>query len=376
MAGYECSDQLNCFGERVDLLMSSGHLALIDQDYKSLAAFSIKTVREGIRWSVVEKKPYQYNWDSVIMMFEKAKVNHIQQIWDICHFGYADDLTPLHPMFPRRFAALCKAFVLLYKTYFPEKTLIVTPINEVSFISWLGGEANGTSPYCKGQGWEVKYALMKAYIEGIEAMKSVDPLVRILTTEPLVNIIAPSNADKELKQKAAKQNEDQFQAVDILCGKICPGLRGKPEYLDLLGFNFYFNNQWMLDEYHFMGWAERFSHREWPGLAELLHAVYLRYEHPIVLTETSHSGIDRPKWMEYIGLECEKTLMLGVPLLGVCLYPIIDRTDWDHTDNWHHSGLWDAELQVDGPPKRVLYNAYASALKQSQKKISSVLPLV
>ena len=45
MAGYECSDQLNCFGERVNLLETSGHLNLLEQDYQNLEPFKIKTVR-------------------------------------------------------------------------------------------------------------------------------------------------------------------------------------------------------------------------------------------------------------------------------------------------------------------------------------------
>jgi hypothetical protein len=96
-------------------------------------------------------------------------------------------------MFARRFAHLCRAFVILYRSIVPTGNLIVTPINEVSFLSWLGGDARGTSPIVSGLGWEVKYMLMKAYIEGIKAMKEVDPTIRILTTEPLVNMVTPEN---------------------------------------------------------------------------------------------------------------------------------------------------------------------------------------
>ena len=65
MGGYECSDKLNAFGNRVDLLSETGHLLLVDEDYKRLKPFNIRTVREGIRWSQVEKSPYQYNWGEV-----------------------------------------------------------------------------------------------------------------------------------------------------------------------------------------------------------------------------------------------------------------------------------------------------------------------
>lgn len=373
MAGYECSDQLNCFGERVDLLESSGHLQILEEDYQSLSLFNIKTVREGIRWSQVEKKPFQYDWNTVIYMFEKAKKKNIQQIWDICHFGFAEDLTPLHPMFARRFSSLCRAFVLLYKKHFPNKLLIVTPINEVSFISWLGGEARGTTPYCNGQGWEVKYNLMKAYIEGISAMKEVDPYIRILTTEPLVNIVAPIDATEEVKEFAAQDNENQYQATDILCGKLCPELGGKPGFLDIVGFNYYFNNQWENIDHIFLSWKEQSEHPGWKSLSGLLTQSYERYHRPIVLSETSHAGTDRPDWIQYVGDECNKVLQNNLPLLGVCLYPIIDRTDWDYTETWHHSGLWDIDITTNNPTSRILYEPYATALIDAQQAINNTL---
>ncbi|MEJ7679508.1 MAG: hypothetical protein WKG06_16930 [Segetibacter sp.] len=194
MAGFECSDQLNAFGHRVDLLNETGHLQLIDEDYRRLKSFNITTVREGIRWTHVETRPYHYDWSTVKLMLQRGKANGVQQLWDICHFGFPDDLTPLHPLFARRFSSLCRAFVKFYRSVDPYRTLIVTPINEVSFLSWLGGDVCGTSPYCTGYGWQVKYALMRAYIEGVAAMREEDPSVKILTTEPLISAVAELDA--------------------------------------------------------------------------------------------------------------------------------------------------------------------------------------
>lgn len=371
MAGYECSDQLNCFGDRVDLAKSSGHLDLIEEDYKNLTQFKIKTVREGIRWSHIEKQPFQYDWSTVVTMFEKGKLLQIQQVWDLCHFGYADDLTPLHPKFVVRFEALCKAFALLFKAYFPNETLIVTPINEVSFISWLGGDVKGTTPYCNGSGWDVKYNLMRAYIKGVFAMKEVDPGTKIMATEPLVNIIAPPNAGIEPILLALELNEVQYQSTDILCGKLCAELGGSPQCLDYMGFNYYFNNQWTYDEHVLLNWKQQSAAAGWISLANLLAKGYERYGCPIVLSETSHSGIDRPQWINYIGNECIETLQQGTPLLGVCIYPIIDRTDWDFTDTWHRSGLWDADLTISEIPLRKLYLPYANALLKVQDKVQA-----
>ena len=373
MAGYECTDQLNAFGNRVDFLNLTGHLQLLDQDYQNLSSFNIKTVREGIRWSQVERKPYEYDWSTVATMLERGKVHGIQQVWDLCHFGYPDDLTPLHPLFARRFAAMCRAFVQFYRSVNPDAVLIVTPINEVSFISWLGGDVRGTTPYSIRQGGEVKYGLMRAYIEGIAAMREVDPGVRILTTEPLIQVVAPFNPTAADLEQTHRENESQFEAVDMLCGRLCPELGGKPEYLDILGFNFYYENRWTMGFKGTLCWRNEQNDPRWATLADLLVNAYLRYEKPLALTETSHPGIDRPDWIRYIAKECANVLQMGIPLWGVCLYPIIDRPCWDHLHPWHRAGLWDAEDQPGEIPQRLLYQPYAEALLEAQELVSLAL---
>jgi hypothetical protein len=364
MGGFECTDQLNAFGHRMDFLTLTRHAERIDEDYRNLARFQIRTVREGIRWSQIEKTPYAYDWSMVAPMMESARVHGIQQVWDLCHFGFPDDLTPLHPMFARRFAALCRAFARFFRTMDATGVLIVTPINEVSFLSWLGGDVRGTSPYCVGQGWEVKYRLMKAYIEGVEALKEVDAGVRILTTEPLVAIGPGHGASEAQRERARPQHEDQFQVTEILSGRMCPELRGRPEYLDLLGYNFYYNNQWVHEPHEMLVWKD--ADPRWTPLHRLLQEAHRRYGRPLVLSETSHPKEDRPLWIETIASECAAALAAGVPLLGVCWYPIIDRPDWDHPDRWHQAGLWDCEPGAGESGKRILHAPTAEAFLRAQ----------
>ena len=373
MAGFECTDKLNAFGSRVDFLTLTGHLQQIRQDYRNLAPFNIRTVREGIRWSQVEKSPYNYDWSAVKLMLKQGRALGVQQVWDLCHFGYPDDLTPLHPMFARRFAAMCRAFVEFYRSLYPDGELVVTPINEVSFISWLGGEVRGTSPYCVGQGWEVKYALMRAFIEGVAAMREADPAVRILATEPLVNVVAPQDATPELEAEARAIHELQYQAVDILCGRSCPELGGSPEYLDILGLNYYYNNQWEIRTHAVLNWANENADTRWLPLRTLLAEAYDRYNKPLLLAETSHPGIDRPHWIHFVAGECAAAMQQGVPLWGVCLYPIIDRPDWDHLTPWHNAGLWDAGQEPGEWPQRILYQPYADALLEAQELVAAAV---
>lgn len=373
MAGYECSDKLNAFGNRVDFLNITSHADLIYEDYARLKDFNICTVREGIRWSFVERQPYVYDFSVVAEMIKAAKCFGIQQVWDLCHFGYPDDLTPLHPMFAKRFAALCKAFLEFYRSEYPSETLIVTPINEVSFLSWLGGETCGTSPYCNGLGWQVKYKLMKAYIEGVAALKNADNNVVILTSEPLVNMVPPENPSEEEIINAALQHQYQFQVTDMLCGKICPELNGCPDYLDIIGLNYYYNNQWITNLTgitSFLGWYDQPKDSRWRPLNQLVDDVYKRYQKPIAITETSHPKEDRPLWITDITEQFVHILNNNIPLWGICIYPIIDRPDWDDLITWHKSGLWDV-IHEDGKLKRMLCEPFAEALLQAQQTVGN-----
>ncbi|WDF66952.1 amine oxidase [Sphingobacterium oryzagri] len=367
MGGFECADHQNAFGERVDMIMSTGHDKFLLKDYKMVSTLGIRTLREGIRWSNVEKEPFKYDWSGLERIISAAKIYNIQIIWDLCHFGFPSDLTPLHPMFAARFAHLCKAFVIAYRQLSPTGVLIVTPINEVSFLSWLGGEVRGTVPYCTGQGWAVKYGLMKAYIEGIEVMRAIDPSVQIMSTEPLVNIVSTQPDDYELSRAANERHCEQFQVLEILSGRICPELRGKPEYLDIVGVNFYYNNQWTYPEHHTIPWDEVPPHPQWRRLSSLIEELHETYGRHIVISETSHPGRERAKWIDMIADEVILIFKKGIPLVGVCFYPLLDRPDWDFLADWHRSGFWDITdpILLD----RSLHQPSADALSRFKVKL-------
>jgi len=371
MAGFECADLLNLSGERIDFMTVTGHLDHLDHDYALLGDFRISTVREGLRWSQVEVRPYHYDFSVPDLMIKAAAEKGIQQVWDICHFGFPHDLNPFHPHFERRFVSICIAFAkfCLERTDFSQP-LIITPINEVSFLSWLCAEVGETSPYCKKQGWEAKYALMKAYIAAAKALKALDSRILILATEPLVNIVPPLNATDEQISEAALHHEFQYQAADILCGRICPELGGTPELLDILGLNFYYNNQWITGFEEFLPWANLEPDERWRPLSGLLREAYSRYGKPMILSETSHSGVDRPNWFNFVWRELS-LIVDEMPFWGVCLYPIIDRPDWNDLSYWHGSGLWD-NTATYGKPDRTLYQPLATALRKDilQKDIS------
>jgi len=214
---------------------------------------------------------------------------------------------------------------------------------------------------------------MRAYIQGINALRQEDPTVRILTTEPLTDVVPPLNATEEELAAAAREQEYQYQATDILVGKICPELGGSPEHMDMLGLNFYYNNRWILGFQEFLPWVNIPVDPRWKPLSYMLAEAYHRYHCPIVLAETSHSGEHRPDWIESVSKQCAIVLQQDIPLWGICLYPIIDRPDWNELHQWHRSGLWDAAFFNNQLPARILHQPYAEGLRQSQKMIHQLL---
>jgi hypothetical protein len=53
----------------------------------------------------------------------------------------------------------------------------------------------------------------------------------------------------------------------------------------------------------------------------------------------------------------------------VCLYPIIDRPDWDDASHWHNSGLFDIVSEPDGTLRRVLNEEYAAGLRDARETV-------
>ncbi|MFN2456810.1 MAG: amine oxidase [Chitinophagaceae bacterium] len=361
IGGYECADHINNQGNRVDILKETAHDVRTVEDYQLLKAAGIQTVREGIRWSFVERQPYKYDFSEVENRIKAAQQTGIQQLWDICHFGYPDGLMPSHPQFADRFAEVCKAFAKLYSSY-TEDPLIVTPINEISFLAWLGGDVRGTIPFAINSGFDVKYFLCRAAIKGIEAIKSIDTNARVMLVEPLMKVHPRTGAP--VCNDVQALNENQYQAMDIITGRMCPELGGQPDYMDIVGFNYYYANQWehcgVVLPWDKDGRKTCFS--------QLLKEAYLRYIKPVIVSETGHFEEDRSAWMEQITNDCIKAMQEGVDLKGICIYPVLDRPDWDYF-HYIKCGIWGYNDNKD----RFAETEYLNTVQNCHSKVSEYL---
>ena len=71
MAGFECSTHINAVGARLDMTAQLQHDRFCAQDYQLLQDVGILTARDGLRWHLIEKSAFCYDWSSWIPMLER-----------------------------------------------------------------------------------------------------------------------------------------------------------------------------------------------------------------------------------------------------------------------------------------------------------------
>ncbi|MDQ4075671.1 MAG: glycosyltransferase [Chloroflexota bacterium] len=367
LAGFESATHINGAGTRLDMLATTQHDQQVDKDYRALAALGIRTVRDGIRWHLVDRGG-SYDFSSLSPMVEAANRHGIQVIWSLCHFGWPDDLGVFGPHFVSRFARYCREVARFLREN-SDGVPFFTPINEISFLAWAAGEVGYIYPFMRRRGPELKLQLVRAVLAGCDAIWEIDSRARFVHVDPVIHVMPPDGRF-DLALPAALQRAAQFEAWDMLAGRVFPELGGAPHYLDIVGVNFYHGNQWEFPDRRF-GWDVKPLDDRWVPLHRLLAEVYERYGRSLLIGETSHFGTGRADWLSFVTAEVQKALAAGIPLEGVCLYPILDRPDWDNPNHWHNSGLWDLHPDDQGRLQRILHHDYAQELKRVQRLLRS-----
>lgn len=365
LAGFDCASQVQAGRGRLDLTAELQHDRYCDDDYGMLAPFGFRTVRDGVRWHLIERRPGRYDFSTVEPLRQAARRHGLCVIWDICHFGWPRHVHPLQPDFPDRYARFAAALARYLRGH-ADGVCCYVPIVEMSFLASAAGEWGIFSPFARGQHYAVKCILARAAIAGMEAIWEVDPRARILHSEPLVHFVAPAGRP-DLAQAARARNEGQFESLDMLAGYREPQLGGHPRYLDLLGFNYYPYSEQDVQPSSLLR-----SDPRWLDLSELLAQAYARYHRPLLIAETSGIGGGRGPWLEYVADEAARALQRSLPLQGICLYPITNAPNWD-TDECQAYGLWDLVRRPDGRLVRVLNEPAAQALRAAQARLRPYL---
>jgi beta-glucosidase/6-phospho-beta-glucosidase/beta-galactosidase len=321
------------------------------------------TARDGVRWHLVEHSPGRYDFSSVRGTLRASIRNEVQVIWDLCHYGCPDDLDIFSPQFVDRFARFSQAFARLLVSE-TDGVPYFTPVNEISFFSWAAGEVGHFGPFEIGRGNELKEQLVRANIAAIEAIRDVHPGSRFVQVDPLIHVATdPLMNFQELKH-AEGYNQAVFDGWLMTSGRLHPELGGAEDYLDILGVNYYVHNQWVFDG----KFIERSDPRYVP-LHELLGRLYREFQRPLFLAETGIEEERRPEWLAYICDEVIAALRSGVPVEGICLYPIVNHPGW--ADDRHcHNGLWD---YCNDCGDREIYRPLADQLSFQRARMGRVL---
>jgi beta-glucosidase/6-phospho-beta-glucosidase/beta-galactosidase len=330
MGGFECATHRRRDNRQIDVLTATQHGERAAEDYRLLAQAGIRTVRDGLRWHLIERTPGVYDWSSFLPMLDAAIQMGTQVLWDLCHWGVPAGLDIFSDEFVSRFAAFAAAAaqLILDRTRGPlGPAPFYCPVNEISFWAWVGGDVKAFAPHREGQGPALKRQLVRASVAAIEAIRQVDPRARFIQAEPIIHIV-PNRKDikryPHIVEDTRRHTAAQYEAWDMIRGDGDEDLGGSPECLDLIGVNYYWNNQWVHG-----GDRTPPGHEDHRPLHLMLEDLWHRYGRPIVITETGAEAGAAVGWLGYIAAEVRQARRNGVEILGICIYPVMDYPGWD-----------------------------------------------
>ena len=321
--GFECSTHRRAHDRRrVDVIAATRHDVAAEADYRMLGQHGLLTMRDGVRWHLVEPTPGRFDWSSLEAQLAGAAATGTEVMWDLLHYGWPDDVDVWSADFAPRFARFAAATARVIRAATPG-TRFYCPVNEISFLSWGGGDAAYLNPFARGRGFELKVQLARAAIAAMSAIRMDDPDARFVHVDPVINVVTDPGRPWEATH-AEGHRQAQFQGWDLVAGRIWPQVGGRPDLLDVVGVNYYHNNQWI----HGGPPIDR-RHRLYKPFHRILAETYARYGRPIFIAETGIEGDERPAWLAYVAAEVRTARRLGVPIEGICLYPILDHPGWD-----------------------------------------------
>ena len=274
-------------------------------------------------------------------------------------FGWPDLWFIFYAFFPRRY----REFAHGVAGWFQRKETApfwVTPVNDIPWVAWGGGSAGCINPFAQNRGLELKMQLVRCALEAMRAIREVIPQARFTSVDPIVHVVPTPGWPDEVAIAAAR-NESKFEAWDMLYGRQRPELGGGEDLFDLIGVNFYPHNEWILSE-EGQGFI-RTDHPNYKRFRELLADVWTRYRTPIYISETGTEDEERVPWLRYVCQEVAAAIESGIPIEGICIYPIMNHPGW--VDDRHcYNGLWD---YADERGEREIYEPLETEIRRWQQ---------
>jgi beta-glucosidase/6-phospho-beta-glucosidase/beta-galactosidase len=374
LSGFECSTFRWKDQGRRDLTAELQHYGHADQDYAMLKPLGIAVAREGIPWPLVDRGG-TYDFSCIDPFLDAQRRHGILPIWDLCHYGYPDDLDPLSDAFVERFAAYARAAARHVADRALHGPLLFTPINEPTFWGYMGGEWGWCAPFGRDREYRRRFTcqLARADIAAVRAIREDFPDARFVHIDPLIWVVPPPNRPDQAEAAHRESFDDAYLAWDIVSGLKHPEYGGAPEIIDVLGFNNYSFGQ--------MEYRESGPHAPLdPGddrirpVGDLVEEAWRKYRRPCIIAESAGRGPGRPHWLNDLTTECLSAIRKGIDLHGICLFPAVDMADW-HTGEWLRMGIADVERLPNGVLMRTPDRAYVDALHTWQARLERATSL-
>ena len=347
MGGFEACFARSEHGQRHDMLRTTRHDVQCRSDYRLLKEIGITTVRESLSWHQIDRGSGEYDFTFFEKIMQTAQEEEMQVIWGLNHFDLLDDIDPFSPELVNRFVVYAVAAAKTIRRY-TEGVMYLIPFNEISFFSWISAEIGVWGPYAHGRGKELKMQLVRCVIGAIDAIREIDSQVKFIHIDPIMNRTCTSDSDIPVQRFVTDFREIMCEAWDMVTGRIHPELGGQPHYIDFVGLNYYIYNQEEVSmryefesnhphiHIHPLDWDSPL----WAPFDRIMQNIYDRYQAPIIITETGCHGALREQWWHRLLGEVDRAISNGIPVSGICSYPIVDRPDWHH-GHLTNSGFWD-----------------------------------
>lgn len=325
-----------------------GHYRHWREDLALAREVGFKAIRWGVPWYRVEptRGIFDWSWTDAVLPYLVEGLG-VTPIIDLMHYG-----CPfwLHREFANEeYPALVASYAAAFATRYAGLAQWYTPLNEPIVNALMCGKRGLWPPYLRGERGYVRMMLQLA--KGIQ--KTAEVIRQNAPGAILVDVEATGlsrAARQDLEELAVEEQRRGFLCYDLITGKVTPehplfswlvrngaspddlaSFVASPRVLDVIGMNFY--PQWSTQQLYVDKkgvLASRAIVEDGEGFASLIKDYYLRYEVPIIITETSAFGSDetRAQWL-HSSLAAVKQLRAdGVPVLGYTWFPMLTMIDW------------------------------------------------
>jgi beta-glucosidase/6-phospho-beta-glucosidase/beta-galactosidase len=373
-------------GAGADILGTTRHIELWEQDLQMLRGAGISELRYSIPWHRIEVSPGEFDWrwmDGPMGFLERHGMNPI--VDPLHHTSFPDWLDQGFDNvdFPELYVRFLREFAERYP-WVERYTIFNEPLPTTLFCSYTGM----WYPHGASDDHFVRMALNvgKAICLSAEMLQQARPGVKFVHVDTCESHYASDRRSEEWVRFA---NERRFVMHDLVLGRIG---KDHPLYaymkkhgasddaldwmidhrmrFDVLGLDYYFHSEieWYWDRE--LGRANISYPCSVPrGFALVARDYVERFDLPVILTETNIRGTitDRLTWLKHMEEQVEALAESGADVRGFCWYPSIDSTDWCHcctqcTNSVDPQGIWWLD--------QARWTRHASVLSENYSKLA------